>query len=89
MRKKVEPPVVKKITTYLSEDGSVELYSLICGNKTETYLRRGFNIEKVEGEVSLKFKPEPPECMDLTRTDSSGWTQQNGLKVVKAPKNLR
>jgi len=89
MRKKVEPPQVKKVTSYLSEDGSVELYSLVCGTKTETYLRRGFNVEKVEGEVNLKFKPELSQCMDITRTDSNGWTQKNGLKTIKAPKNLR
>lgn len=79
---------VTKTTTYLSEDGSVELYHLSCNGQTETYLRRGYNIEKVEGDANLMFTPEPPTTMDLTKPDV-GWSQKNGLKIRQTPKQLK
>lgn len=84
-----KPIPVTKIVHHLSDDNSVELYTLCRGEVAETYLRRGGSTELVEGEVSLKYNPELPthniNLRDLTRLD---WSTKGGLQVRKTPKNL-
>lgn len=67
-------------------DNSVELFSLTANGVTETYLRRGFSIELVEGEPDLNFRPEPAETMDLRKAASSSWSQSGGFKTREIPK---
>lgn len=81
------PEKAKSIVHHTSEDGSVELYSLMHEGKTETYLRKGYCTHLVTGDVDLKFTPEPSDSSDFSKNDRA-WTQANGLKPVKTPKNF-